>query len=124
VHVYKKKKRKRYSKLYGHRSHITALRILEVRQPDAEAAAAALEAAAAAEALPSSSVATRQLDARAAVAVPDDGGDADAGQQQQQQQQDEQPTRLPLHLLPGRQHGPPAVTWAPGSSPSSSSPSS
>eukprot|EP00775_Hariotina_reticulata_P004174 gene4174-4422_t len=26
VHVFKKKKRKRYSKLKGHRSHITALR--------------------------------------------------------------------------------------------------
>jgi len=45
VHVFKKKKRKRYSKLMGHRSHITALRILEVRQP--AAAAAELEGGAA-----------------------------------------------------------------------------
>jgi large subunit ribosomal protein L21 len=33
VHVFKKKKRKRYSKLKGHRSQITALRILELRGP-------------------------------------------------------------------------------------------
>lgn len=36
--MFKKKKRKRYSTLQGHRSHITALRILEVRQPAAAAA--------------------------------------------------------------------------------------
>jgi hypothetical protein len=40
VYVFKKKKRKRYSTLQGHRSHITALRILEVRQPAAAAAQA------------------------------------------------------------------------------------
>eukprot|EP00879_Flechtneria_rotunda_P008553 GHRR01008960.1.p1 GENE.GHRR01008960.1~~GHRR01008960.1.p1 ORF type:complete len:295 (+),score=104.38 GHRR01008960.1:1166-2050(+) len=33
VHVFKKKKRKRYQKLQGHRSHITALRVLELRCP-------------------------------------------------------------------------------------------
>lgn len=47
VHVFKKKPRKRYSKLQGHRSHITALRILEVRHPAAAAAVAATDAAAA-----------------------------------------------------------------------------
>jgi large subunit ribosomal protein L21 len=51
VHVFKKKPRKGYSKLKGHRSHITALRILELRAPGmqlptAEAAAAAAAAAA------------------------------------------------------------------------------
>jgi hypothetical protein len=44
VHVFKKKARKRYSKLQGHRSHITALRILEVRQPTAEAAVSNIQA--------------------------------------------------------------------------------
>jgi hypothetical protein len=48
VYVFKKKVRKRYSKLQGHRSHITALRILEVRQPQPEAAALAASTTAAA----------------------------------------------------------------------------
>jgi hypothetical protein len=34
VHVFKKKVRKRYSKLQGHRSQMTALRILQVRSGD------------------------------------------------------------------------------------------
>lgn len=41
VHVFKKKKRKGYSKLKGHRSHITALRILELRAPGLHIPAAA-----------------------------------------------------------------------------------
>lgn len=50
VYVFKKKVRKRYSKLQGHRSHITALRILEVRQPPSEAAALAASTSTAAAA--------------------------------------------------------------------------
>jgi large subunit ribosomal protein L21 len=48
VHVFKKKPRKGYSKLKGHRSHITALRILELRAPGMQLPAAAEAAAAAA----------------------------------------------------------------------------
>jgi large subunit ribosomal protein L21 len=47
VHVFKKKPRKGYSKLKGHRSHITALRILELRAPGMRLPAAAAAAAAA-----------------------------------------------------------------------------
>jgi large subunit ribosomal protein L21 len=48
VHVFKKKPRKGYSKLKGHRSHITALRILELRAPGMQLPAAAAAAGAAA----------------------------------------------------------------------------
>jgi large subunit ribosomal protein L21 len=45
VHVFKKKPRKGYSKLKGHRSHITALRILELRAPGMQLPVAAAAAA-------------------------------------------------------------------------------
>ncbi|KAF6259378.1 ribosomal protein L21-like protein [Scenedesmus sp. NREL 46B-D3] len=45
VHVFKKKPRKGYSKLQGHRSHITALRILELRAPGMQLPAADAAAA-------------------------------------------------------------------------------
>ncbi|WIA37505.1 hypothetical protein OEZ86_014417 [Tetradesmus obliquus] len=61
VHVFKKKPRKGYSKLKGHRSHITALRILELRAPGMQLPAAAEVAAAAAPQLAAGKESSQQL---------------------------------------------------------------
>jgi hypothetical protein len=119
VWVFKKKKRKRYSKLYGHRSHITSLRILEVRQPSSEAvvaATAALEATAAAAATEAAGDACSvdSTGSTAGSAASDSvEGECSSDQHEQpmeQQQPGQRRKRLPLDMLPGRRHGPPAVT--------------
>ncbi|WIA17389.1 hypothetical protein OEZ85_014247 [Tetradesmus obliquus] len=61
VHVFKKKPRKGYSKLKGHRSHITALRILELRAPGMQLPAAAEAAAAAVPQLAAGKESSQQL---------------------------------------------------------------
>lgn len=122
VLVFKKKARKRYTKLKGHRSHITALRILEVRQPAAEAAVSNIQAISPGqEAAPRAAlgITGRQLTPQqlkqmrkklvAGAVRPQqqqqagtaDGQEAGAGQQQQQQQTVDRHGK--------RQHGPPAV---------------
>jgi hypothetical protein len=128
VHVFKKKARKRYSKLQGHRSHITALRILEVRQPTAERAAAAVSNVAAIGAganqaldISSTKLTPHQLKvkrrsgrpavAAAAEQLEDQASQAAAQPEMQQQQQFRQQRRL---AGAGRQHGPPAVLNATG----------
>jgi hypothetical protein len=136
VHVFKKKARKRYSKLQGHRSHITALRILEVRQPAAEQAAAAVSnvaaiSAGANQALDISStkltphqLKVKQRSSRPAVAaaveqLQNQASEAAAEPEMQQQQtQLRQPRRL---AGAGRKHGPPAVLNAMGYVPKSGS---
>lgn len=126
VHVFKKKARKRYSKLQGHRSHITALRILEVRQPAAEQAAAAVSNVAAIGAganqaldISSTKLTPHQLKAKrrssrpaVSAAVQQLGRqDTEAAAEPDMQQQLRQPRRL---AGAGRAHGPPAVLNAMG----------
>lgn len=120
VWVFKKKKRKRYSKLHGHRSHITALRILDVRVPSDEqvaAATAALLQDGVGAAAANTSTSTQRMRGAAtqqrAADLPGSSSSSTGGDQAAALPSKPAATRrkrLPLHLLPGRHLGPPAVT--------------
>lgn len=92
VYVFKKKKRKRYSKLQGYRAQMTALRVLEIRAPGVELPSVFNSSSSIPQqtSLPAAEVRSRGLGSISAAAVTEDSSKDQAEQHQQQPQEQQQ----------------------------------